>query len=84
MVEWGWPGPLILGNFLVVSGAAFTGILYGTAVVLMLLGVLVALIAAMGTAWRVSSEKPLNRLRSDQLSTYYGERDGKTDSDGGR
>ncbi len=55
-------GLLILVVLLAVSGGGLV-IPYGTAVLLMLLCVLVALIAAGTTAWGASGEKPLNVLR---------------------
>ncbi len=46
-----------------VSGIPATTLPYGTAFVLMLICVAVALVAALTTAWGASGEKPLNVLR---------------------
>jgi putative ABC transport system permease protein len=45
------------------TGAPGSAIPVGTALLLMLLCVIVALIAALSTAWGASGEKPLNVLR---------------------
>jgi putative ABC transport system permease protein len=45
------------------TGAPGSAIPIGTALLLMLLCVIVALVAAMSTAWSASGEKPLNVLR---------------------
>jgi ABC-type antimicrobial peptide transport system permease subunit len=54
-------GMLVL--LLSISGSATGVIPYGTALLLMLLCILVALVAAMTSAWGASGEKPLNVLR---------------------
>ncbi|MEO8611028.1 MAG: FtsX-like permease family protein [Chloroflexota bacterium] len=56
-------GVLMLLILLSFSGGLASVIPYGTALLLMLLCILVALIAAATTAWGASGEKPLNVLR---------------------
>jgi putative ABC transport system permease protein len=56
-------GVLMLVIMLSFSGGIGNVIPYGTALLLMLLCILVALIAAATTAWGASGEKPLNVLR---------------------
>ena len=56
-------GVLMLVILLSFSGGMANVIPYGTALLLMLLCILVALIAAATTAWGASGEKPLNVLR---------------------
>lgn len=48
-----------------LGGGVPTALPYGTALLLMLLCILVALVAATTTAWGASGEKPLNVLRSE-------------------
>ena len=54
---------LMLVVLLGVSGGPLSVIPYGTAFLLMLLCIVVALVAATTTAWSASGEKPLNVLR---------------------
>ena len=56
-------GVLMLVILLSFSGGLANVIPYGTALLLMLLCILVALVAAATTAWGASGEKPLNVLR---------------------
>jgi ABC-type antimicrobial peptide transport system permease subunit len=56
-------GVLILVLMLSISGGLVSAIPYGTALLLMGLCIVVALIAATTTAWGASGEKPLNVLR---------------------
>jgi putative ABC transport system permease protein len=49
--------------FASASGAPSTTVPYGTALLLMLLCVVVAVIAALSSAWGAAGEKPLNVLR---------------------
>ena len=56
-------GLVALVGMIGVSGAPASAIPIGTALLLMLLCVAVALIAAISTAWSASGEKPLNVLR---------------------
>jgi ABC-type antimicrobial peptide transport system permease subunit len=56
-------GLIMLVLLLSVSGSTAEAIPYGTALLLMLLCILVALVAAMTSAWGASGEKPLNVLR---------------------
>lgn len=63
----GFIGVGIALNFVVVlavtTGSGFTSIPWGTALLLMLLCVIVAIIAALTSAWTASGEKPLTVLR---------------------
>jgi ABC-type antimicrobial peptide transport system permease subunit len=57
-------GVLMLTIMLSIGGGGLGNIIpYGTALLLMLLCILVALVAATTTAWGASGEKPLNVLR---------------------
>lgn len=56
-------GLLILTLLLSASGTSSSAIPYGTALLLMLLCITVALVAALTSAWGASGEKPLNVLR---------------------
>jgi len=56
-------GLIALVIFAATSGIPLSAIPFGTAFLLMGLCVLVALIAALSSAWSASGEKPLNVLR---------------------